>query len=225
MSGSKPLFSRLFFDIGSHRSYYSTFAGSVVRAQALRLEPGPRRAESTVNQGPGSERKTRFDAFKLAADGGTLSGDVDARTLDRAVDRLAPGSGEARIRWRIAGGHDALQRPALTVAIEGTFPLVCQRCLQVFGAPIVQETRLLLARDEAELRRLDTEESEVVLAATPLDARVLVEDEVVLSLPFAPHHPDGECSPGRGWAYAADDARRHGEPSPFAPLARLKKRR
>jgi len=177
-----------------------------------------------VNQGPGSARRTRFDAFKLAADGETLSGEFDARTIERAVDRLAP-SGEARLRWRIAGDHDALQRPALAVTIEGRFPLICQRCLQAFDVPIVQQTRLLLARDETELRQLDTEESEVVLAATLLDARMLVEDELLLSLPFAPHHPDGQCPPDRGWAYAGADTKAHGDPSPFAPLAGLKKRR
>jgi uncharacterized protein len=177
-----------------------------------------------VNQGPRSTRRARFDAFKLASDGETLSGEVDARALERAADRLAPGSGGARLHWRIAGDHDALQRPALAVTIEGTFPLVCQRCLQAFDAPISQQTRLLLARDEAELRRLDAEESEVVLAASLLDARTLVEDEVLLSLPFAPHHPDGQCPPGRGWAYAAADAKKDGDRSPFAPLARLKKR-
>jgi len=178
-----------------------------------------------VKQGPGSARKARFDAFRLAADGEELSGELDARTLERAGDRLASGSGEARIRWRIAGDHDAMQRPALAVTIEGMLPLVCQRCLQVFDVPIVQQTRLLLAHDAAELSRLDAEESEVVLAATPLDARMLIEDEVLLSLPFAPHHPDGQCPGGRRRAYAGADADSHGDRSPFAPLAKLKKRR
>ena len=199
--------------------------GGRVYASAYGLNRRPRRAESMVKQGPGSARKARFDAFRLAADGEELSGELDPRTLERARDRLASGAGEARIRWQIAGDHDALQRPALAVKIEGTLPLVCQRCLQVFDVPIVQQTRLLLAHDEAELSRLDAEESEVVLAATPLDARTLIEDEVLLSLPFAPHHPDGQCPEGRGWAYAGADADNRGDRSPFATLAKLKKRR
>jgi uncharacterized protein len=187
------------------------------------VEPFQSGAESSVNQGPGSTRKARFDALKLAAESETLSGVVDARALDRVVERLAAG-GEARIAWRIEGGHDALRRPALVVAIEGMLPLVCQRCLQPFEAPIAQETHLLLARDDAELKMLDAEESEVVLAAALVDARTLVEDEVLLSLPFAPHHAEGECPPGTGWATEPQDnaGRRR---SPFAPLAELKKRR
>src|SRR6516165_6493826 len=80
-------------------------------------------AESSVNQGPGSSRKVRFDALKLAAENEALSGVLDARSLDRVVDRLAT-NGAARIAWRIEGSHDALRRPELVVAIEGTLPLV-----------------------------------------------------------------------------------------------------
>lgn len=178
-----------------------------------------------MNEGPGSMPRTRFDAFKLAADGETLTGEVDVRALERAVDQVAPGSGKARLRWRITGDHDALQRPALAVTIEGTVPLVCQRCLQVFDVPIAQQTRLLLARDEAELKQLDADESEVVLAAAPIDARMLVEDELLLSLPFAPHHADGQCSLEQGSAYAGAGAENRGGGSPFASLAKLKKRR
>ena len=178
-----------------------------------------------MNEGPGSTRKARFDALKLAAENETLSGVIDARGLDRVADRLAAGSGAVRIAWRIEGGHDALHRPALVVAIEGTLPLICQRCLQAFAVPIAQETQLLLAGDDAGLKLLDAEESEAVLASDLLDARALVEDEVLLSLPFAPHHGDGECPPGTGWASEVAQAGSDREASPFAPLAKLKKRR
>ena len=188
------------------------------------VEPFQSGAESSVNQGPGSTRKTRFDALKLAAENETLSGVLDARALDRVADRLAAGRDAVNIEWRIEGGRDALRRPELVVAIEGKLPLVCQRCLQPFDAPIAQETHLLLARDDDELKTLDAEQSEAVLAAALVDARTLVEDEVLLSLPFAPHHAEGECAPGTGWA--ADSQDKSGRKrSAFAPLAELKKRR
>src|SRR5262249_59935520 len=101
----------------------------------------------------------------------------------------------------------------------------CQRCLQTLDVPIAQETHLLLARDDDELKMLDAEESEAVLASALIDARMLVEDEVLLSLPFAPHHADGECPPGTGWVPPeAQETAARGR-SPFAPLAGLKKRR
>jgi len=160
----------------------------------------------------------RFDAFELSAEGGKLVGELDARTLPRAADQLAAGADAAPIVWRISGGRDAAGRPLLTVRLDGAVPLVCQRCLQPFVAPVAQETDLLLARDEAELARLDAEETEVVLANTTLDPRNLIEDELLLSLPLSPRHGEEACAAAR--RSMADD----GKPSPFAALATLKRR-
>ena len=177
-----------------------------------------------VNRSPGLARVGRFDAFKMAAEGDSLAGEFDASTLARVVDRLAPGAGPAPIAWRIAGDHDAFQRPMLSVTIEGSLPLQCQRCLQPLAAPIAQQTGLLLAHDETELGLLDAEEAEVVLAAAPLDARTLIEDEVLLSLPFAPRHAEGQCPAGAGSVGETPEAAGARRTSPFAPLAGLKKR-
>ena len=134
----------------------------------------------------------RFDAFRLAGSRGTLQGDVDPSALPRLTDRVAGDGG--RIGWTIAGSADGEGRPALTVRIAGSVPLTCQRCLGALELEIEQSTRLLLAHDDAELRRLDeSSEDEVVLADGALDPLDLVEDELLLTLPFAPRHPS-ECS-------------------------------
>jgi uncharacterized protein len=93
--------------------------------------------------------------------------------------------------------------------------LVCQRCLNPFAVPVAQETMLLLAGDEAELARLDDAEPEVVLANAPVDPVALVEDELLLSLPFSPRHE--ECA-----TTGAAPTGEHAIESPFAGLARLK---
>jgi uncharacterized protein len=178
----------------------------------------------TVKRSAGSTGAGRFDALSLAAHGEALIGKVDVSRRPRVADRLAPETLSAPIAWRIAGAHDALNRPMLAVSVEGNLPLVCQRCLQPFDAPIAQRSELLLARDDAELTRLDAEEAEVLPAAAPLDAMTLVEDEILLWLPFAPRHPEGQCpagvaaasGPGRAPAVKAMT-------SPFARLAALRK--
>ena len=138
----------------------------------------------------------RFDAFRLARERGFLEGSVDAAALPRVAgtlqDRPAP------IAWRIEGTQDTLGRPALTIALDGDIELECQRCLQAQTWPVHTRTVLVLARDDADLARLDTDsDDEVVLAAAPLDPAQLVEDELVLALPYAPRHADGECAPPR----------------------------
>ena len=171
-------------------------------------------ATRTTDGGPHG----RFDAFELSAEGGMLAGEVDAWTLPRVADQLAAGADAAPIAWRITGGRDEAGRPLLTVRLDGAVPLACQRCLQPFVAPVAQATDLLLARDEAELARLDVEETEVVLANTTLDPRTLIEDELLLSLPLSPRHGEEECAAARR-SVAGD-----GKPSPFAGLAALKGR-
>jgi uncharacterized protein len=133
---------------------------------------------------------TRFDAFKLAARGAELAGSVDPASLPRVGERVAEAGG--RLDWRIRGGEDGQGRPALTVMLEGEVPLACQRCLGTMRQGVAQQTTLLLARDDAELVRLDeASEYEVVLAGAPIEALGLVEDELLLSLPFAPRHEEG----------------------------------
>ena len=169
----------------------------------------------------------RFDAFRLAARAEAIAGEVDMAGRERVADRLAPRQGAVPIAWRIEGGRDPLARPMLTLTVRGSVGLTCQRCLQRLKLELDQRSEVLVAHDEAELRRLDVEEREVVLASAPLDALTLVEDEVLLSLPFAPMHPPGDCPDE---VKAADGAGvKHGTkqqdtPSPFARLAAIKRR-
>ena len=136
----------------------------------------------------------RFDAFRLARERGSLAGSVDATTLPRLADRVI--GTRAPIDWRIEGTVDAMGRLALAVLLEGTVTLECQRCLGSLELPISQRTQLLLAHDEAETARLDAEsDAEVLLAATTLDPQTLIEDELVLALPYVARHPEGSCKP------------------------------
>ena len=184
------------------------------RAEAMRMAtPGS----------AGSAQAGRFDAFRLATRGEVLAGEVDLVRRSRVLDRLAHTASSATVSWRIEGSQDALRRPMLTLTVQGSLPLVCQRCLQPFEVAIEQRSELLLARDEAELARLDAEEREVVLASTPLDAMTLVEDELLLSLPFAPRHPEAQCPAAPAQAAASGEEHARDTPSPFARLAALKK--
>jgi uncharacterized protein len=165
-------------------------------------------------------RRGAFDAYDLAHRQGTYSGTVDVAKLGRAVDRLAPEGGSADVSWRITGTTDAMGRPALEIRLDGSVPLECQRCLQPFAWPVAQCTTLLLARDERELAVLDAEddEHEVLLADAPQDALTLIEDEVLLVLPFAPRCDRAACAEAPLAARDPDAPRA----SAFAALAGLK---
>jgi len=56
------------------------------------------------------------------------------------------------------------------------------------------EHTLHLARNETELERLDAlPDSDAILAGEMIDLVALIEDEVLLSLPLAAMHAEGEC--------------------------------
>jgi len=134
----------------------------------------------------------RFDPFRLARECGIVEGSVDPHRFSRTADLLS--EAPASLAWRIEGSADASGRPALGIELKGAMTLTCQRCLADFRWPIDQRTEVLLAHDEREMAALDgNSRSEVVQAPGPVDPLTLVEDELVLALPFAPRHPDGAC--------------------------------
>jgi uncharacterized protein len=133
----------------------------------------------------------RFDAIRLARERNVIEGSVDPNALSRIAEQL---TGPGSVAWRVEGTSDPAGRPALRIGLRGSVTLECQRCLDDFAWLVDVTTEVLLARDDAELAALDADSSlEVVLAEGPLDPRALVEDELVLALPFAPRHPDGAC--------------------------------
>ena len=170
----------------------------------------------------GPQGAHRFDALGLSARRGEIAGSVDAYDLDRVEDRLGDEDGmvpPTAVEYRITGGTDALGRAVLKMALDGAVPLECQRCLRVFEWPVAYRTSLLLARDEQELAYLDdNDEREVLLASAPLDPLEIVEDELLLSLPYVPRCTRPDC--------AATDASGGDEataaPSAFEQLKALK---
>jgi uncharacterized protein len=165
-------------------------------------------------------RGTAFDAWDLSARRGSMSGTVDAEALPKIADRIADEGADAKLKWRIEGAADAIGRPALSIALEGSLPLECQRCMRTFEWPVRQETLVLLARNERELVALDEDDvHEVILAEDVLDPLPLVEDELLLTLPFAPHCEKADCVVQ---AEAMDAPAREGGASPFAALGALK---
>jgi len=84
----------------------------------------------------------------------------------------------------------------LALELNGDVEVLCQRSLHPMPYRLGHRTQVLLARDQQEADAWDreTDESEVVVADQPLDVRTLLEDEFLLSLPFAPICDDPECA-------------------------------
>ena len=154
--------------------------------------------------------QTVIDSLEFARTGQALRGSLPVPGLLRLRDSLAETPGE--VEFMVQGGHDARQRPILSLDISGTLRLQCQRCLGALDYPLRLANTLLLvgAGDPVD------EDAEWIEASAKLDVAALVEEEILLSLPYAPRHEEGQCEPDR--TAAKDGA----GSSAFAKLAALK---
>jgi uncharacterized protein len=156
-----------------------------------------------------------IDGLEFARSGKSLSGILEVGSLERIQDRLA--SAEGVIEYSIEGVRNPGGRPMLRLAVTGSLQLRCQRCLGPLRHSVKIATALLLLRDESEFADLADElegELDGIVAQPRMDVAAMVEDEIILGLPYAPRHPQGECT-------AATVA----EPPPASPLAALAKLR
>ena len=112
-----------------------------------------------------------------------------------AFPRLAHEFTQGALFCRVVGRVDQRGSLSLQISISGEVGLTCQRCLGSMPYTVEVARTLYLARNEAELERLDAlPDSDAIQAGERLSLVELVEDEVLLSLPLAPMHAEGECS-------------------------------
>ena len=158
-----------------------------------------------------------IDPVDFAHHGGTHHGKIALSEMGRLHDYLASHSGE--LQYAVTGAVDKDGRNVLKISVWGEITLRCQRCLGELGHVVSVSTVLLLAQNEKELALLDEDESvDCILARRDMDVLVLIEDEIILSLPTSPRHKEAECSLATREG-AAGVARE----KPLAGLAELRK--
>jgi len=157
-----------------------------------------------------------IDGFEFASAGATQRGSMPLSGFPRLRDLLASDAGE--VAYEVKGLRDAQGRPSLRVAVRGTLVLRCQRCLEAMRFEVDEEEMLVLAatQDEIDADPVDTETPDRILAGKEMALGELIEDELILALPYAPRHED--CSAD---AAAGDEEK----PSPFAGLRGLLRER
>jgi uncharacterized protein len=156
--------------------------------------------------------QTVIDSLEFAQTGQTLNGDVPIPGLARLKDSLHDELGV--IRFEIRGARDARGRPVLALEIRGVLHLQCQRCLGLMEYPLRVSSTLLLAAPGA--GDFEEEEAEAIEASRELNVAGLVEDEIILSLPYSPRHEEGTCRQAQGDAAAGS--------AMFETLAALKRK-
>ena len=158
-----------------------------------------------------------IDPEVFAAQKQHLQGSFVLEELDERVrSHDYPADLQTEVSFTLSGGRDRLQRLFLDLHIKADMPLICQRCIQPMPFALDETGRIVLFDNEAALDEamLADEELEGMLLEKELDIKALVEDQILMSLPFSPRHDD--CSND-----AAEGVNRD-KPNPFAVLAGLK---
>lgn len=138
--------------------------------------------------------RTVIDALEFVRSGREMRGTVEIAKLERLANSLHDTGGS--VAYELTGSYDSRRRPRLTVHASGVLRLQCQRCLGLLEFPLDIANRLLLQREgEAEDEQVDDPLAPEAIQASPeLDVDGLIEDEILLSLPFAPRHDEGTCA-------------------------------
>jgi len=171
----------------------------------------------------------KLDLAAFARDGASLSGEWPVTSLPRLSDSAAPeapASAWPALHWAL---HGEIRQPRggaaqtwLQLGARATVWLTCQRCLQPVQEQVDIERWIRFVDTEAEAAALDADSEDDVLALPRhLDARELIEDELLLALPLVPRHEVcPEPLPVRQDEAAPEADER---PNPFAALAALKR--
>lgn len=150
-----------------------------------------------------------IDGFEFASAGATQQGVWPLSDFPRLRDVLANDAGQ--VAYEINGVRDERGRPSLRVRVRGTLQLRCQRCLEAMPFEVQTDEMLVLAATVAEIHDepADAHAPDRVVAGKEMSVRELIEDELILAVPYAPRHEN--CIP----AGAGDRADKI---SPFAGL-------
>ena len=197
-------------------------------------------ASDTAAPAFGSGVPPMVDAFEFARRGKILSGAFAVRRLDRLLEGLpdqpasdlpkAPGMPGAPgvVVYRVQGlvGKDG--KSYLSLLVQTRLVLDCQRCLGPLVLAVDHEAEFELVRkdsdldaDPTELDAEDFDQPEKVVGSRRFDLMELIEDELILEVPFIPRHAQcpgvgGEPSVPQGDEPAAE------RESAFAALGALK---
>jgi len=129
-----------------------------------------------------------IDGFEFAATQASLDGVWPLADFPRLRPLLLSDAGQ--IEYSLKGISDPQDRPALQLTIRGALELGCQRCLAPLQLRLRIDAVLALAHSQAEIDALPVEVDgpDWVVAGKGMEVHDLLEEELLLAVPYAPRH-------------------------------------
>lgn len=135
----------------------------------------------------------RLDVKSFAEDGARLSGQEPLRTFERLLAEAQGREPDSLVKWSAAGDtrNPRHVTPEIWLHLQAgvAMQLTCQRCLAPVEVPVSVQRSFRFVADESTAAAQDDESEEDVLAMSrSFDLLELVEDELLMEMPLAPHH-------------------------------------
>lgn len=176
-----------------------------------------------TGQGETPAAPSVIDVFSLARREAEVQGSTPIMSFARMVAD-APEQGKRQAKWTVRGSVDAHGRMFLSVGVQASPLLVCQRCLAPVEVSVNSNNTLQLV-ESADLPDDDLDDPEApecIQGSKRFDLAGLVEDELILALPYVPRHDVCPALPD-ALRHAPEAVETREKPSPFAALEALKK--
>ena len=155
-------------------------------------------------------------------------------TLPRVALEAAERSADDGFEWAVQSFFDGVvggePRLKMNLNLKGQMHLICQRCMQPCLVQIDESQQFVFLANEAlaDAFPMENDALEPLVASAQFDLLGTIEDEILLSLPLIPKHPEGVCEPAT-LGTGADDSMNQGETAkkpdnPFKILKNIKKK-
>jgi uncharacterized protein len=175
---------------------------------------------------PAALKKVDFCAPQSYKGAGFLSISDLPRVLEEASS-INPGDGfDWQIETHFEDSPGSEPRQILQLGLHGRLHVICQRCLQDCAINLDEQRRFVLVQTEAAADDypIEDEEQEPLVISQHFNLLETMEDEVLLSLPLIPKHPEGFCEP-HATIFGIEDEEEGSEEreNPFNILKNMKK--
>lgn len=167
---------------------------------------------------PVTSLPSAIEPFKWADRATHVVVDVPLAQFTRLAADLVHTNGTVQVDCRFE--RDAQKMAFLRGDIATTVALTCQRCLETMELPLQITIDLALVYDEDHAKKLSEESDYLVVPEQGVVLAEIIEDELLLNVPFTPMHEACDALP-----YQADieEVAAPVKENPFQVLAALKK--
>lgn len=163
----------------------------------------------------------RLDPGRSATKQLRFDGEIPQRVLSRLADYAID---DGCVEVALACDRDEQHLATLTAEIRTQLQLECQRCNEPYRHVVEIKVVYSPIRDDAAAEKLPGDYEPVLLSdADDVNLHQLIEDEILLSLPYVPMHELADCKQRGDTSWGEIDDAQEDKPNPFAVLSNLKK--